>query len=186
MAFRKMVVVIQRLRLQLDHNKSWHWGTTKSFRQACIEFHSVHSEFTEISVKTQTKDLGEMVHYDRSCSLGFIKDKIDEAKTRMKRIEWIPASLQKKAMIIQSSCWPLALYTSDTTYIGQQHYVSLRRSAARPGGILALIFAIFGLQIAFEACHGPIFVYSLFVCKDHSEIGQFTEGGGSTNNQDCL
>lgn len=128
MAFRKMVVVIQRLRLQLDHNKSWHWGTTKSFRQACIEFHSVHSEFTEISVKTQTKDLGEMVHYDRSCSLGFIKDKIDEAKTRMKRIEWIPASLQKKAMIIQSSCWPLALYTSDTTYIGQQHYVSLRRS----------------------------------------------------------
>ena len=123
-----MVMVVGRLRLQLDCNKSWHWGTVKSFRQACSDFHSANPDFGVISIKTHTKDLGEMVHYDKSCSLGFIKDKIDEAKTRMKKIEWIPAPLQKKAMIIQSSCWPLALYTSDTTYIGQQHYVGLRRS----------------------------------------------------------
>ena len=46
----------------------------------------------------------------------------------MKKIEWIPATLQKKAMMIQATCWPLALYTTDTTYLGQQHFTALRRA----------------------------------------------------------
>ena len=86
-------------------------------------------DFEKIAIKTQTKDLGEIVHYDRSCTLGFIKEKINDALTRLKKIEWIPATLQKKAMIIQSACWPLALYTADTTYIGQQHIHNLRKGA---------------------------------------------------------
>ena len=60
-----------------------------------------------------------------------IKEKIQQALTRMKKIEWIPATLQRKALLIQASCWPLALYTSDTTYIGQQHYVALRRGVVQ-------------------------------------------------------
>ena len=86
-------------------------------------------DFEKIAIKTQTKDLGEIVHYDRSCTLGFIKEKINDALTRLKKIEWIPATLQKKAMIIQLACWPLALYTADTTYIGQQHIHNLRKGA---------------------------------------------------------
>ena len=128
-AFNKMQHVVRVLRLQLDTNKSWHWGTNKQFRQACHEFHSNHLQDEQIGVKTQTKDLGEMVHYDKSASLGFIKDKIDEAILRMKKVEWIPAGVQRKSIIIQSSCWPVALYTSDTTYIGQQHFSNLRRAA---------------------------------------------------------
>ena len=77
---------------------------------------------------SNTKDLGEMVHYNRSTSLGFIKEKVAETTARIRRIEWLPASLQKKAIYIQTACWPLALYSSDTTYIGQQHYVALRRA----------------------------------------------------------
>ena len=163
-AFRKMTIVIERLRLQLDCNKSWHWGTVKSFRQACSDFHSANPAFGEISIKTQTKDLGEMVHYDKSSSLGFIKDKIDEAKTRMKKIEWIPAPLQEKAMIIQSSCWPLALYTSDTTYIGQQHYVGLRRS------VLHALVGFWHTSSPFLACRSlsqhicDPFLYTLCLC----------------------
>lgn len=145
-AFRQMQEAVSFLRLQLDSKKSWHWATTKIFRQACIDFHEQQSQFEAISVKTQTKDLGEMVHYDKSCTLGFIKEKMDEAKNRMKRIEWIPASLQRKAMLIQSSCWPLALYTADTTYIGQQHFVALRR------GVLHALVGYWHTSSPFLAC----------------------------------
>ena len=128
-AYKEMQQVVDKLRLQLDCKKSWHWALSKQFRQACQTFHEENHDFEKIAVKTQTKDLGEIVHYDRSCTLGFIKEKINDALTRLKKIEWIPATLQKKAMIIQSACWPLALYTADTTYIGQQHIHNLRKGA---------------------------------------------------------
>ena len=51
----------QSLRLQIDHGKSWHWGTTKEFRKFCDD------AFTEVDgkavVKSVVKDLGEIVHY---------------------------------------------------------------------------------------------------------------------------
>ena len=128
-AFREMQQVVKALRLQLDSKKSWHWALNKQFREACQTFHEENDIFENIPVKTQTKDLGEIVHYNKSCTLGFIKEKINDALSRLKRIEWIPATLQKKAMIIQSACWPLALYTADTTYIGQQHIHNLRKGA---------------------------------------------------------
>ena len=93
-AYHRMQETVDLLRLHLDYNKSWHWATSKPFRKACEDF-----------------------------QLGFIKDKIAEATARIRRVEWLPASLQKKAVFIQTACWPLALYGSETTYIGQQHYV---------------------------------------------------------------
>ena len=127
-AFDRMQETVRILRLQLDTGKSWHWATTKQFRDACEKFHRDNPQIGNIQVKTSTKDLGEMVHYGKAMSLGFIRDKITEATGRMKKIEWIPATLQKKAMMIQATCWPLALYTTDTTYLGQQHFTALRRA----------------------------------------------------------
>ena len=127
-AYHQMQETVDVLRLQVDYDKSWHWATSKSFRKACEDFHTQNGEEGKIQIKQQTKDLGEIVHYNRSTSLGFIKEKIAEASARIRRIEWLPASLQKKATFVQSACWPLALYSSDTTYIGQQHFVALRRA----------------------------------------------------------
>lgn len=82
----------------------------------------------------------------------------------MKKVEWIPASMQKKAMIIQASCWPLALYTSDTTYIGQQHYVGLRRS------VLHALVGFWHTSSPFLACRSlsrhlcDPFLYTLCLC----------------------
>ena len=49
---------------------------------------------------------------------------------RIQRIEWQPCGLQKKALFIQTSVWPLALYSSDTICIGQEHFEKLRSAAA--------------------------------------------------------
>ena len=64
-------------------------------------------------------------------SLGFIRDKIDVAISRLQRLAWIPVSLAVKAKLIQSAVWPLALYSIDTTYIGQQHFTALRKAAGK-------------------------------------------------------
>ena len=107
------------LRLRIDHAKSWHWGTTKEFRKFCADNLSI--EDGEIIVKTVVKDLGEIVHYNKSLSLGFVKEKIQESNARINRIESIPCSLQKKALMIQTSVYPMAFYSADTAYVGQHH-----------------------------------------------------------------
>lgn len=126
----KVLRLTSVMRLSIDHSKSWHWGTKKDFREACENCALFHpAEDVAVVVKSSVKDLGEKVSYDKSVSLGFIREKIDEAVTRMHRLEWLPATMQVKARMLQACVWPLALYSSDTTYIGMQHYTALRRAA---------------------------------------------------------
>lgn len=100
--------------------------------------------------KSMVKDLGEVVSYNKSVSLGFVRDKIDEAVSRLQRLEWIPASLAVKAKLIQSAVWPLALYSTDTTYIGQQHFTTSRSSRQDSCGKMAQCLKCHWLQLPFE------------------------------------
>ena len=118
--------VTRVLRLQIDFNKSWHWGTTKEFRKFCADI--IPAEGQATIVKTVVKGLGEVVHYNKSMSLGFVKEKIQESITRISRIESLPCSLQKKALLIQTSVYPMAFYSADTVYIGQHHFTTMRRA----------------------------------------------------------
>lgn len=118
--------VTHLLRLQIDHAKSWHWGTTREFRKFCIE--GIPPDGHEIIVKTMVKDLGEIVHYNKSMSLGFVKEKIQDAIARVNRIENLPCSLQRKALMIQTSVFPMAFYSADTVYIGLHHFTAVRRA----------------------------------------------------------
>ena len=127
-AYQRTLNLVDAMKLNIDHNKSWHWAIKKQHRDFCKTF-SIPNSDAEVQVKSAVKDLGESVSYNKSVSLGFIKDKIDEAITRLHRLEWMTASLSLKARLIQSTVWPLALYSSDTSYIGQQHYTALRRAA---------------------------------------------------------
>lgn len=86
---------------------------------------------SEPHVKSVVKDLVEVVSYNKSVSLGFICDKIGEAISRLQWLAWIPVSLAVKAKLIQSAVWPLALYSTDSTYIGQQHFTAVRKAAGK-------------------------------------------------------
>lgn len=125
-AFDKVRQLAHVMRFMIDFRKSWHWSTSKPFRDACEMLDP--TDGVPQTVMTCVKDLGELVHYNKSVSLGFIKEKIEEGINRIQRIGWLPCSLQKKALYIQTSVWPLSLYSSDTTYIGQTHFVKLRRA----------------------------------------------------------
>ena len=128
-AYQRMLHLVQVLRLQVDFAKSWHWGTTKQFRDFCKTLMTDDDGRIQCAeIKSCVKDLGELVHYNRSASIGFIREKIEEGVNRIQRIEWLPCDLQKKSLFIQTSVWPLALYSCDTIYIGQKHFEKLRRA----------------------------------------------------------
>lgn len=131
LAYQQVLRLTSVMRLSIDHAKSWHRGTKKDFRDFCVNLEPLHPwNDVTVVIKTTVKDLGEKVNYDKSSvSLGFIREKIDEAVARMNRFEWLPANLQTKAKMLQSCVWTLASYSSDTTYIGMHHYTSLRRAA---------------------------------------------------------
>lgn len=63
------------MRLSIDHAKSWHRGTKKDFRDFCVNLEPLHPwNDVTVVIKTTVKDLGEKVNYDKSVSLGFIRE----------------------------------------------------------------------------------------------------------------
>ena len=131
-AYIKMLNLTSSLKLQIDFGKSWHWSISKNFRQFCESFTCLFpNDNHHVVVKRAVKDLGEMVHYQKSMGLGFIKEKIQEAISRAHRLEFLPLSVQTKAKIIQSAIWTVGLYSADTIYLGGKHFQDLRRAATQ-------------------------------------------------------
>ena len=131
-AFVKTLNLIESLRLSVDFQKSWHWGTTKDFREFCLHFALLFPSMDiPVNILTKVKDLGELVHYNKSVSLGFIQEKIQEAINRISRLEHLPIPYLQKLVKIQAAAWTVALYSADTTYVGPRHFQSLRRAVIR-------------------------------------------------------
>ena len=74
------------------------------------------------------KDLGERVFYNKSVSLGFIKDKFQEAVQRIRRLSHIPTTLSDKMLKAQMTAWSVATYSADTTFVGPRHFHELRKA----------------------------------------------------------
>ena len=50
--------------MQIDHKKSWAWGTTKQFRDSCMDFELLFPDgLTSIVAKTSAEDVGYHLHY---------------------------------------------------------------------------------------------------------------------------
>ena len=78
LAYQQVLRLNSAMRLSIDHSKSWHRGTKKEFRESCTLCDLFHPWNDVVSViKTTVKDLGEKVSYDKSLSLGFVREKID-------------------------------------------------------------------------------------------------------------
>lgn len=64
------------LKLTINFAKSWVWSTDKQFRQQCEQLQFLFpNQDVRIIIRTCVKDLGEIVRYNKSVSLGFIKKK---------------------------------------------------------------------------------------------------------------
>lgn len=125
----QMLNLVHSLKLCIDFNKSWHWGTTKSFREGCADFELLFpNQAGKVTIRTAVKDLGERVIYNKSVSLGFIKDKFQEAVQRIGRLSHIPTTLANKMLKAQMAAWSVATYSADTTFVGPRHFHELRKA----------------------------------------------------------
>eukprot|EP00438_Fugacium_kawagutii_P033784 Skav218498 [mRNA] locus=scaffold3758:36377:39745:- [translate_table: standard] len=135
-AFIKMLNLTCALRVVVDFSKSWAWGTTKEFRESSklLQLFFPALDIT-IKILEHVKDLGEVISYNRRHFVDFIKDKVQNACQRIRRLRHLPCTVQQKCKLIQTSAFPLALYAADSNFIGPSHFDDLRR---------AIVFAFIG------------------------------------------
>ena len=130
LAWQKTLNFVSSLRMVVDTNKSWVWATTKDLKNSSSDISLLSpSGQTSIPIKNVVKDLGEIVQYSLQQWVQPIADKIQETVQRVKRLSWIPCTLQQKAQQIQNGCWTFGLYGADLHFVGLQHFTKLRRAA---------------------------------------------------------
>lgn len=119
------------LRMKVDINKSWGWGTSKDMRQFWQSTESLflHDQ-SAIAIKHASKDLGCMLQYTKKVVLGCLKDRMLSASRRLGRLSKQQIPLREKASKIQSAIWPLAFYGAESQFIGETHFAKLRRQAS--------------------------------------------------------
>ena len=130
--FKAMVGILNlchALKVTINFQKSWHWGTTKAFRDFSQILQLLFpSEQDTIVTQAHVKDLGESVAYGKFMPVDVIRARIEVACYRIRRLRWLPCSIQDKCMKIQTAAWPTALYAADTTFVGQKHFQDLRKA----------------------------------------------------------
>ena len=114
----------------INFDKTWHFATSKELREFVEVLQLLFpSNDVQVQLRTGVKDLGEVVTYNRFVPLDFIKERIQQAISRMRRLRHLPCDMSDKCRIIQSSAWPAGLYAADTTYVGKKHFHDLRNAA---------------------------------------------------------
>ena len=126
------------LKVTINFQKSWHWGTTKEFRDFSQVLQLLFpSETDTIVTQLHVKDLGESVAYNKKVSVDFIRTRVENAVNRIRRLRHLPCTIQDKCLKIQTAAWTSALYAADTTYVGQKHFHDLRK---------AVVYALVGTR----------------------------------------
>ena len=84
--------------------------------------------------KDAAKDLGEILVYSKKAYSRPLIDRINEACEMIRRLEWLPISLQDKALRIQTCAFPLGLYGADMHFLGKDHFHKLRKCVSKTLG----------------------------------------------------
>ena len=134
-AWVKVLNLVSGLRMKIDFQKTWWWATTKQLKN---EYECVDLLFPDgikrIHCKDAAKDLGEVLVYSKKAYSRPLIDRVNEACEMIRRLEWIPISLEEKALRIQTCAFPLGLYGADTHFLGKDHFHKLRKSVSRALG----------------------------------------------------
>ena len=131
-AFHQVQKLVEDLRMQIDYTKSWAWGATAEARRDWQDFlHLTFEADNQIQILNSTKDLGCMTHYTNHIVLGHLKQKIQNAAQRCRKIRSFHTDMLHKARFIQTAVWPHAFFGAETQVVGEAHFRTLRREAAR-------------------------------------------------------
>lgn len=126
-----MQQLVEALRMQIDYKKSWAWGSTMEARKDWKVFLDLSfPDSNHVQILNSTKDLGCMTHYTNHIVLGHLKQKIQNAAQRCRKIRRFPIDIAQKARFIQTAVWPHAFFGAETQIVGESHFRTLRREAA--------------------------------------------------------
>ena len=131
-AFCQVQHLAEALRMKIDYSKSWAWGATADARKDWLQLLTLtFPEDNPVKILNSTKDLGCMTHYTNHIVLGHLRQKIQTAAQRCRKIRYFPTDLIQKARFIQTAVWPHAFFGAETQIVGESHFRTLRREAAR-------------------------------------------------------
>ena len=129
-AMQKVFNFVAALAMDIDYDKSWVWGATRTWRKQCQLLNSLFpSGEIQFDIRDSAKDLGIEIHYNKQTKLGSIADRIREGISRCEKLRWIPCDISQKSTIIQTGVWPAALHSADTQIVGDKLWGKLRRAA---------------------------------------------------------
>lgn len=131
-AIQKILNFITALRMQIDFTKSWAWATSKQFREFWRHASALlmQTDF-QFQIKNNVYDLGCMIHYSNAVVLGPIQDKMDNAVAKCNRLRKLNLDLDDRAEKVQVAIWPAVFYGALGQVIGEKHFETLRRAAAK-------------------------------------------------------
>ena len=113
------------LGLQIDWNKTWVWST-KTKGEISVANLIEQQAGEKVDIQRTATDLGCPLSYHGNNLLGTLRDRLQEAKNRLMRIQRSSWPLEVKIHIIASSIYPLAFYGCEFTVVGISHLKALR------------------------------------------------------------
>ncbi len=120
------------LRIPIDWNKTWIWGTCKAdYRSWELLAAEVLPNGTTLQPMHSAVDLGVVMCYSSTNKLLKITQRIKDAMQRLHRLFRQHLAIDVTAKIIQSAIWTKAFFGQELHLLGQQHFQELRSLAAR-------------------------------------------------------
>ena len=124
--------VFEMLRIPIDWNKTWIWGTSKAdYRSWEILADQILSNGVKLQPMHSAVNLGVVMCYSSTNKLLKISQRIKDAMQRLQRLFRQHLAFDVTAKIIQSAIWTKAFFGQELHLLGKQHVQELRSQAAR-------------------------------------------------------
>lgn len=127
----KTLQLAKAIRLTIDWEKTWIWGTTKIHTQT---LQNVRTDLLNDNVQLQTvqhaRELGHIIHYQLLPYRGTQKERHTQALTRLRKLAKHNWPIDDLAHIAQTACLTKALYGIETYACGDKYFQQLRTTLA--------------------------------------------------------
>ena len=131
-ALNRTIQCFRMLRIPIDWNKTWVWGTHKTHRAMWknIATNCLPPD-QELQILHSSVDLGIVMNYSATNRLLKIADRLQSAIQRLQRLARQNYPIDVVAKLIATAVLPKAFYGQEISLLGKKHFQDIRVHAAR-------------------------------------------------------
>ena len=136
-AITRTIDLTTSLRVQIDWEKTWGWGTTPRHIAALRRAAQHVRPDLQLQIATNARELGYILHYRRQQFRGTQKKRHDQARARLKKMSYHGYSVTTMAQLAQQAVLPKAFFGVHIYVPGQHYFDEMRTSLCQalcPGG----------------------------------------------------